>query len=413
MTHPFIDVQGLAGAWTLGTVQAGFDLVGRRSLPGGFGDIAVEHNRHLLPGDWEQQTGQWETWEPLEAAYVCGTPPCSGFSLLNTSKGKNARGADSIINDCMKALVRYSALCKGTDGLPGPQIVSFESVQGAFSQGRELMQSLRAMMEEDTGQAYTLTHVKMSGSAVGSAQYRHRYYFVIHRIPFGVNTPEKKPVVTYRDAIGDLIGADFVWEHQPYPAPPTWWSSDKRDADRGLDCHIHPTSGKFVELVQELEPIWQPGESVQEPVKRLGRKPTAVKEKRYTHGADQPLAGWTWPRRIDPRKPGYVITGGGILSFVHWAEPRFLTVREISRLMGYPDTWRWDYASSPMQASLLIGKCCPVQSGKWISEAVRDALDGEPQPGDSNTKLIGEREYLHDSTNVYKPWLKEQLEATA
>ena len=407
MNHPFIDVQGLAGAWTLGTVQAGFDLVGRRSLPGGFGDNAVDHNRSLLPGDWEQQTGQWETWEPLEAAYVCGTPPCSGFSLLNTSKGKNARGSDSVINDCMKALVQYSSLCKGTDGLKGPQVVSFESVQGAYSQGRELMQLLRGIMEENTGLAYDLTHVKMSGSAIGGAQMRHRYYFVIHRIPFGVDMPEKRRVVTYEDAIGDLIGADFVWEHQPYPREATWWSADKRSA-AGLDCHIHPTTGKFVELVNELEPMWYPGESVQDPVKRLGRCPTAVKPKRYTFGADQPLAGWTWPRRIDPRKPGYVITGGGILSFVHWAEPRFLTVRELSRLMGYPDSWRWDFASSPMQASLLIGKCCPVQSGKWISEWVKRALDGEP--GEQG-RLIGDREYLHDSTNVYKPWLKEQLAA--
>lgn len=412
MSHTFVDVQGLAGAFSLGAVQEGFDMVARRSLPGGFGDDSVEVNRQLLGNtNWEQQTGQWETWEPVEAAFACGTPPCSGFSLLNTSKGQNARGADAAINDCMKALVSYAGRCKGSDGLQGPQIVSFESVQGAFSQGRDLMKVLRTMMEEDTGNQYTLTHVKMSGSAVGSAQMRHRYYFVIHRIPFGINTPEEKRVVTYGDAIGDLVGApEFTWGSQEYPTvnEPTDWALDKRDSPT-LNSHIHPTTGKFVDLVNELEPYWFAGEDINKAVKRLGYKPDAVRANRYNE--DGTVRGWTWPRRIDPEKPGYVITGGGVLSFVHWAEPRFLTIREISRLMGYPDSWAWNFVSTPMRASMLIGKCSPVQSNRFIAKAVHDALDGDPQTGDSNTISIGDREYLHNSTNVYKPWLKNQLAA--
>jgi hypothetical protein len=77
MKFDFIDVQGLAGAWSLGSVQAGFRMKHRVSLPGGFGDEVTDANRHLLGGDWEQQVGTADEWTPIETSFICGTPPCS------------------------------------------------------------------------------------------------------------------------------------------------------------------------------------------------------------------------------------------------------------------------------------------------------------------------------------------------
>lgn len=82
-----------------------------------------------------------------------------------------------------------------------------------------------------------------------------------------------------------------------------------------------------------------------------------------------------------------------------------LSVRECSRLMGLPDSWNWSSVQSVSQAGALCGKCCPVQSGKWLSTWARRALEGNP--GTAMTK-IGEREYVHNSTLLYKGWLKEQ-----
>ena len=411
MSIPFVDCQGLAGAWTLGTVQAGFELVARRSLPGGFGDQSLEANRSLLNGEWGTEVGTSTEWTPSHGVgMVCGTPPCSGFSLLNTSKGKNARGSGSAINTCMRELIEHAAACTGTDGKRGPEFVAFESVQGAFSQGRPWMQQLRDLLEERTGEAYDLTHVKMSGSAVGSAQMRHRYYFVAHRVPFYVEAPQPKHVVTYRDAIGDLEGADFQWEPQPYPkrgAPSPF--ATKLRADE-LTCHVTPDGNSaFIRLVDELAPYWEVGEDAQKAVKRYGRKPDAVKDRAYL-GPDEPLPlkGWTWPRRINPDKPGYVVTGAGQLEFVHYSENRMLTTRELSRLMGYPDSWDWSFAGSTMKASMLIGKCCPVQSGYWISSHIHSSLVGNVGVNRGDVKQIGDREFLHDSTNIYKPWLAAQ-----
>jgi site-specific DNA-cytosine methylase len=434
---PFVDCQGLAGAWTLGTVQTGdFELVARRSLApnpdkGGFGDEAINANRHLVGDGWEQQTGTEEDWEAVNGVgYVCGTPPCSGFSVLNTSKSANARGVDSKINVCMADLIRYSARCTGLDGIQGPEIVAFESVQQAYSAGRPLMQQLRSMLEARTGQRYALTHVKMSGSAVGNAQMRHRYYPVFHRIPFHVTTPEKRHVETYADAIGDLEGAALQREFQPYPNEGPGWAPAAYALDKrrdGITDHITVTTPRLIGLIEQLIEFWEPGEPMQKAMLRWsrangGQKPALVRESAWL-GVDAkygPVKGWSWPYRIKPDQPGRVLTGAALVSFVHYSEPRLLTARECSRLMGYPDDWTWAPARTPMQMSLWIGKCCPVNSGRWISQQVADAIRGRYDEGiDQSLRAtgdvteVGSDEYLHDSTNVYKPWLKEQTQASA
>jgi site-specific DNA-cytosine methylase len=417
LTH--IDCQGLAGAWTLGTAQAGFELVHRASL-GKFGDDVLESNRALVPGPWEQDPGAGFTeWEPQQAAYLTGTPPCSGFSLLNNSKKGNKRGPESSINDCMKELIAYAGACRGRDGKKGPEVVAFESVQGAFKQGRSLMQWLRADLETRTGQKYTLTHVLTSGSTIGAAQMRHRYYFVTHRVPFGIDKPEQRRVVTYRDALGDLLGLKDQWEPQNVKAKTEqmWWLDEQKIVEAELnlkggwkyqvDAHIGADNPRVRIMIDQLEPYWPSGKSVETALRNYrtanGDFPEGT-SKWWDHDQDI-MKGFAHPTRINPDRPGYVCTGGCVFDFVHWKEPRFLSVRECARLMGYPDNWTWSAARTVSQAGAYVGKCCPVTTGKWISTEVKHALEGNPG---SDVREIGDREYLHDSTLLYKPWLKEQ-----
>jgi site-specific DNA-cytosine methylase len=404
---PYVDCQGLAGAWTLGTVQTGrFKLIHRVSLPGGFGDDCIGANRHLVGDGWEQEVGNEPEWTHKICAYLNGTPPCSGFSLMNISKGRNARGPDAAINDCMKELARYAGRCWGTDGERGPQVVAFESVQQAFTNGRDLMVRLRDIISERTGNDYAITHVKMSGSSVGAAQMRHRYYPVFHRIPFGVDSPEPRKVVTYEDAIGDLVDGQLTWDAQEYPATtPSEWALTKRNdalyGDGYFDAHATVETGRMALTLEQLVGQWYPGENIHQVLQRAGKLPFFEK---YWDEEKQTVRGWSWPRRVRPDKPGYVLTGGGVFGFVHYSEDRLFTVREMSRLMGYPDAWKWDTAGTVQKASMWLGKCCPVDSGKWISEWVARALDGSPG---TIGNQIGDREYLFDCTNDYKRWPKE------
>jgi len=414
LTH--IDCQGLAGHWTYATGKAGFDLVHRASL-GAFGDAVIEDNRELVPGHWEQDTGTGAAeWEPAQASYLTGTPPCSGFSLLNKSKTNNARGPESKINECMWELVYYASKCKGADGKKGPEVVAFESVQGAGKQGRVLMQALREKLEEGTKQRYDLTHVFTAGATIGAAQMRHRYYFVAHRIPFGVDMPEKRRVATYEDAIGDLLGLKDQWDPQYLEADPeqAWWLSEQQmlkivdePFTYEVNSHVGADNARIRVMLEELEPYWPVGKNL-EVAMREYRK---IKGK-FPEGTDKwwdfekdIMKGFAHPVRVDPKKSGYVCTGNCVFDFVHWSEPRMLTVRECSRLMGLPDTWSWKSVSSVSQAGAFVGKCCPVQTGKWISTWAGRAILGNP--GEKGMK-IGDREYIHNSTILYKNWLKEQ-----
>ncbi len=424
---PFVDCQGLAGAWSLGIVQAGFELQHRASL-GAFGDEVIGGNRHLVGDNWTQDEGNsYLDWEPKKAGLVAGTPPCSGFSLLNKSKKANARGADSAINSCMWELVRYAAKCRGTDGKPGPEIVSFESVQGAYTQGRSLMQKLRAGLEEDTGQKYDLIHVLCSGATVGAAQMRRRYYFVCSRVPFGIDMPEKRRVAVYEDAIGDLVGLDYnTWDEQTveYDDAQTWWLREQNQLGPILEAgafaedrfyyrvrdHIAPYGERIEFMVNELVPVWGAGMTKENAMRAYRDKHGEFpdKMKKWWLEDEDKIRGFTHEYRIKPDIPGHVLTGGGAFSFIHYSEPRFLTVRECARLMGYPDTWTWEMARNVTQASSWIGKCCPVNTGRWIGGWFRRAIEGNP--GTGPLEEVGKREYVHQSTNLYRNWLKEQRE---
>lgn len=423
----FIDCQGLAGAQTLAASLEGFELVHRASL-GRFGDHLTDANRALLPGPWRQdEANGWDEWEAAEADFLIGTPPCSGFSVLNTTGGEaNRRGPDSAINDCMRQLVMYASRCTGTDGLRGVPIVAFESVQGAFVKGRDLMVSFRDLISEMSGHDYTLTHVLTAGANCGAAQMRHRYYFVAHRVPFGVAAPEKRRVATYGDAIGDLVGLPTDWwgahgvdPKEDNPDVDRWWlhewgALEMLDPDRPWESvytvadHVIADDNKDTRVFRELAPYWNPGARLQDAMKAYyvanGRTPEGAEN--WWNATEMKLRhAFSQPKRVRPDAVGLVLTGDCMREHLHWSEPRNFTARECARLMGYPDEWRFDSCTSAMAAGKFIGKCAPVQTGRWLARNVQASLDGDPG---MDVERIGEREYHHDSTKLYRGWLKEQ-----
>lgn len=403
-----VDCQGLAGAFTLGTVKAGFDLVAKLELPGGFGIENTEANRHLL-GDHEVHEGPWRDWPQYSGIdYVFGNPPCSGFSLLNTSKKKNARGPKSAINDCMWALIEYAGTLRRA-----PDVVAFESVQGAYKKGRGLMQDLHAKMEELTGKQYTLTHVLMSGSSVGAAALRKRYFMVLHRPTFGVEIEPRERPATYRDALYDLKGLKMQWDDQYIRRKPTDWLTewDMRRNDNRADSHIsitlEHTQSKALKRWLAVLPYWKQMDIYEDALRaahdQLGYCPGPWEEQ---PDLENGRFGFQQPKRIDWDRPAYVLTGAGAGQFVHPDEDRFLTVREMARIQGFPDSWTYLQAEKPQKAGGWIGKGVPVQSGYWLSRWVYNSLAGNPgsNRGEPMTDQGHARERIIDVTNEWKRW---------
>ena len=243
-----VDVHGFGGGFTLGTVRAGFELVGKMSRGVGFGVLNCLANRDLIGYGWDAQSDDPWKWEPIDdVQLVFGNPPCSGFSTLSP---KHFRGVSSSINDCMWELVRYAAKV-------APNIVIFESVQQAYTQGRSLMNALHQELVETTGKPYKLYHVLHNNASVGGCSIRKRYFWVASLVPFGVEScttrwngkevlfEDLEYVPPFNDVLRDLIPLGLTMHPQPYRGTITnhtdlcddLWSSAS-EVDRDCTCPV-------------------------------------------------------------------------------------------------------------------------------------------------------------------------------
>lgn len=388
-----VDVQAFAGGFTLGAAQAGFDVIAKREMLGGFGAPSVLNNADLLnpAGEIDYEEADPAEWTPKNVPLVISNPPCSAFSMITNKKH---RGMDSSINDCMWATVEYGARCDA-------DIVIFESVMQAFSRGRELMQALRERMEERTGDKYALHHTIQNGYALGGPAIRKRYFFVISRIPFGIEPPEVVRVPVLREVLGDLLGLDTeLVGDQKKKVEESWWVKEQgigRD-DGMVDGHFVQPSKGALRLAQYAAAGWG-NESFGNFVKRLHETdsvPNFVPEEDVQKWVDKEFRlGFNQASRWHPERAGRVVTGGGPSQIIHPIEDRLISLREAYRLQGFPDTWKLGFLDRKGGHWGWPGKGIPVQAGKWIAGWAKNALEGNP--GGWIGEEIGDNEFLTKS----------------
>lgn len=401
---------GFAGAFAVACKTQGLRL---RAVvePGGFGSDVVDQNREWLGFDGPIHEGPYGTAPAYDDVDVLlGNPPCSAWSAMNSSKTNKGRNAD--VSRCMWEFVRYAAsLNEGR----GPQAAIFESVQAAGIQGRDMMRELRDELETLTNQKWELTHLFMSGASVGAAQVRKRYFWIAHQTQFGVDSPNPQRVFTYEDALGDLVGLKLTRDWQPAGRPSPWAESlaHLSEGEAWVTDHIIPDNryARMMAAVADLE-LWPPGEDCQyacrEWLKKYGSPPPEWNPNDVRWAVEE--RGFSKTVRVLPQQPGYVIAGDGGYGFLHWAEPRILTVRECARLMGFPDDVQWGWLR-PEKAYMYLGKQVPVQSWEWALRWLRDSLMGErgSWKGDYSPT---EREWVinvtHDYRQCFDPKTKTQ-----
>jgi len=399
MTYTFSDCIGFGGAFALGMTQAGFELRAKREIMN-FGVTTCEGNREILGWNWDAQVakpGRRPKWDITHTDVVTGNPPCSGFSTMTS---KHLRGMDASINDCMWAFASYVARS-------APTIAAFESVQQAHVMGRDLMLRLRAMVEEETGKKYHLTHLYHNAFDHGGPAIRQRYFWVISQVPFGVEIPEPDYVPTFKDVCGDLYGLSETWEPQPYRAPETWWSSRRRSPNGLVDGFMTRRKHAWTRVEDMLNATggWWPQGWKQEDVmkaiyERDGKLPGVwepaidrLQQKQWWMGVNQ-VTRW----REDV--PCRVITGAALEAVIHPTENRFLTHREAARIQGFPDSWKLYSVRNVPNVHRTYGKGIPVDAGRWLGYWIKRSLDGDP--GTMIGIPQGERETLLRADRGYK-----------
>lgn len=372
----YVAAQCYAGGMKLGVAQAGFELQGSCELPPapGFASPLPEANRHLLGNSWQTHVGTAADWPVFNAELLISNPPCSGFSGM-TVTAKGFHGASSPINHCMWETMRYAARCF-------PEIVIMESVQNAFTKGRELMQLLRLELETLTGEAYNLTHVKHNVASLGGGCVRRRYFFVATRAGLNFDVEYPKPDtrgLTLRETIGDLLHVSLGWDGLP----------DGHD----IVHRVNRENQQFADLID----YWREGDSISDAAWNFlnsGNEhlPTSFRKKDEVRLRERGSWYFMQPNRWTWERPGKVIDGGSFTRILHPLLPRTITFREGARIMGFPDDWTLRPIIEHRGGEQWLGKGVTVTAARWIGEAARLTLEGVfDSPGG---ELIGDRERL-------------------
>lgn len=390
--YKFIACQSFAGGFDVGMVDAGFELVHKVEQRGGFGMPNCLANRGVLGPDWTHQAGDPKTWIVKDAEVMASNPPCSAFSVMTDQKH---RGMDAKVSECMWAVSDYAARVK-------PQIVIMESVRPAYSGGRPLMQELRANLEMKSGLKYGLYHVMHDALELGGAAVRKRYFWVASQVPFGVDFPINVRVPLLPDIIGDIENLPQTWLPQPYRQPASWWSERPRERTSSVDGHTtrtgvaHRRTLDLLDLGLQHGEVWPQGWHVGKFAQYLYGK-IGVLPPSWDYMVEKLLRknfhmGFISVTRWDNSRPARVITGGALDLVLHPTQPRFVSHREVARIMGFPDDWKIYPLRHHATLKATWGKGITSQCGKWIGEQASAALDNEP--GRVRGELVGEREWL-------------------
>ncbi len=305
---------------------------------------------------------------------VFGGAPCQGFSMI----GK--RALDDPRNQLVKEFVRI------VDELH-PKTFVFENVKGlTVGKHREFLRELIVAFEE-IGYRVQLPWRILNASHYGVPQNRERLILMGARqgieIPRYPKPSSSRPGdqgragvpvgPTCREAIDDLPDADEFDELlQNDEVAVSHWGSlsgyartlrPKHEKDWGLgyprdwDPSVLTSSARTSHTAITIRRFTETGEGEVEPISRFYRLPGAGVANTLRAGTDSARGAFTSPRPI------------------HYALPRCITVREMARLHGFPDWFR--FHATKWHGARQIGNSVPPPLAKAVAVQVRTAVGAQ------------------------------------
>ena len=416
MSQPtFIDCNGLAGFMSLGLVQSGMTMTARTGTLN-FGNPLAEANRNYLGNSWSTFfSDDSSEWPVSKADVVAGCPPCSGWSVWS---GEANRGPDAQAHEHTRAFMRYA-------GRVAPKIIAFECVQQAYTQGRDVMNKYRKMVEDVSNKKYDLYHIKHNNLQLGGFSFRPRYFWVAVEsgMPFGINVVHPTELPRIMDIIGDLAKLPRKWEAQPYVEEPSRWVSHLKSKNGLVNGHIGKNN-IHAQRIQEVFDIigndgWPGNGDLGGAIKKAVEMNGGAFPQKWIDIAPRVLRkeyklGFSQPYRWKEDHWCNVLTGSALDHVVHPTEPRLITHRESARMQGLPDDWDIESVKDYSSLQAVWGKAVPVNAARWLGEGIVAALEG--QPNGPQGELIGEREYLIDADKSFsrfsakKKWYSDTVE---
>jgi site-specific DNA-cytosine methylase len=310
-------------------------------------------------------------------------------------------------------------------GRVAPKIIAFECVQQAYTQGRDVMNKYRKMVEDVSNKKYDLYHIKHNNLQLGGFSFRPRYFWVAVEsgMPFGINVVQPTELPRIMDIIGDLAKLPRKWEAQPYVEEPSRWVSHLKSKNGLVNGHIGKNN-IHAQRIQEVFDIigndgWPGNGDLGGAIKKAVEMNGGAFPQKWIDIAPRVLRkeyklGFSQPYRWKEDHWCNVLTGSALDHVVHPTEPRLITHRESARMQGLPDDWDIESVKDYSSLQAVWGKAVPVNAARWLGEGIVAALEG--QPNGPQGELIGEREYLIDADKSFsrfsakKKWYSDAVE---
>lgn len=400
-----IDLFAGCGGLSLGMEQAGFTPLLFSEINRDAADTYLA-NRHgeiedyrdiysLTDRELDKLLKKWAARGIKEVDLVCGGPPCQGYSGIGHRRSYKVDRKDIPSNHLYEEMIRVIKKVQ-------PRMFLFENVKGLLV-GRWTPQGKKGEIWDDVWKAfqstpgYTVRHRLVQAKDYGVPQNRPRILIVGIRkdlgwepaalagddavaaglLPEGTGNPPG-----LEDVFGDLIDPDyereFVTSKYPAPARSTFQKEMRTTADgtvvlgKGKPLTEHEYSRHSPKIKAKFEHMRKNG----------GEIPPAMRTKKFA----QRLLSPTW------NGAGPNITATSLADdFVHWAQPRSLTVREWARLQCFPDWYQFKgprttggirRAGNPnagiwdreVPKYTQIGNAVPVRLARAVGEHFRDLL---------------------------------------
>ena len=319
------------GGLDLGFERAGFEIpVANEFDPAIWETFTVNHpGTYLIRSDIRSIN---EKDFPDGADGIIGGPPCQSWSEAGALRGiDDARG---------KLFYEYIRILKNKQ----PKFFLAENVSGMLAKRHEEAVKNIIGMFEDCG--YNVTVTLVNAKDYGVAQERKRVFYIGFRrdlnahfvFPKGSTQDRNSKKLTLRDVIWDL-------QFSAVPANEKNYHNEK--AVNNNEYFVGPYSPIF--MSRNRVKSWD--------------------EQAFTVQASGRQC------QLHPQAPKMVFISQNKREFVKGKEElyRRMTVREIARIQGFPDTFKFFYSNTD-DAYKMIGNAVPVNLAYEIAVAVRETL---------------------------------------
>jgi len=312
---------------------------------------------------------------------VSSTCPCAGLSMLNASNGKSAssRGSDAAQNEWMYKSTEFVL------GTVKPKVMFGENAPGFFTKlGAGVRERLRLIAEKHN---YSYSVIKTSTKLHGIPQNRTRSFYFFWKSDaspiLGYYDRERKSLIEYLNDIPDTASLRDLYSNElsPTDAFPTFEFLIERSGLSYTDF-LKKTGGKkfsTVETILEEELYdefcqWFSKKGYDTLDEKDRKRRIKAKIDRIWDKVKVRQAGGYWDE--SPQFNGdcmNALISKSVASFINPNENRYLNVREMLHLMGFPH----DFEIKGKSEIHAITQNVPVNTAAdWTHEVVK-FLNGE------------------------------------